>query len=120
MISGKITGGNVEIVYIIDEDRHLLSALTYDDHTGRMIHMRSSIQLDRVFSLAGRQNRDGEARIAGAVSGSEYTAMTGQIAGSDEVLYVTDHSGSIAIFMYDHVERTVVLREFGSVLDAFK
>jgi len=120
IIPGKIAGGKVEIIYIIDEDRHLLSALTYDEHAEGMIHMRSSIALDRVFSPPGRQNRDGEAHIAGAVSGNEYTAITDQTAGGGDVLYLVDRDGSIAVFAYDPVARTVLLRAFGSVMDAFK
>jgi hypothetical protein len=120
VIPGKIAGGG-GIVYIVDEDRHLMSALTYDDHAGRMIHMMSSIALDRVFSPANRrQYSSGEARIAGAISGNEYTAIAGQSAGGNDVLYLTDHVGLIAVFAYDPAARSVLLRAIGSAMDAFK
>jgi hypothetical protein len=120
VIPGKIAGGG-GIVYIVDEDRHLLSALSFDDHTGRMIHMMSSIALDRVFSPANRrQYSSGEARIAGAISGNEYTAIAGQSAGGNDVLYLTDHVGLIAVFAYDPAARSVLLRAIGSAMDAFK
>ena len=51
MIPGEVGARPATIVYVIDEDRDLLSAFTYENLGQHMIHMNGAIALDRLCEM---------------------------------------------------------------------
>ena len=53
LIPGQVTGGNSEVIYILDETNRMLTARVYDSNAKGFSDM-APIQLDRYFNANGR------------------------------------------------------------------
>jgi hypothetical protein len=49
MIPGSVTGGVNDVVYVLDQTSHQLSAMSYDDSTHSVGYMKPPRDLDRDF-----------------------------------------------------------------------
>jgi len=106
------------LVYIIDEERDGLSLSAF---TGRNLEFfRGGIALDRVFRLPGGAGGGDNIHVAGAVTGSKYTAFISRQPQGGEVLYIVDRHGTIAAFRFDATKRMLEALDVRSVDEAFK
>jgi hypothetical protein len=55
MIPGSVVGGVNDIVYVIDQTSHQLSAMSYDDASKQLVTMRPPRDLDRDFDSSSAQ-----------------------------------------------------------------
>ena len=53
MIPGSVVGGVNDVVYVLDQNSHQLSAMSYDDASKTMMTMKPR-DLDRDFDARGR------------------------------------------------------------------
>ncbi len=60
MIPGEVTGGSSGVVYIVDTTNGLLSAISYDENTHRLVSM-PKVDMLTVFSQAAGQQQKTEA-----------------------------------------------------------
>jgi len=49
MIPGSVLGGVNDVVYVLDQNSHQLSVMSYDDSSKKIAYMRPAIDLDRDF-----------------------------------------------------------------------
>jgi hypothetical protein len=119
MIPGEIAGNPSAIVYLIDEDRGLLTAMTYDGRQKQFIYMRGPIDLNRVFVLVAARIHDRNTHVGGMVTGIRYAAATCRIAAGTDGLYVANRDGMIALFVYDPATLFLRLSAAESIMDAF-
>jgi hypothetical protein len=56
LISADIQGQPTSIVYVLDQANGLLGALSYDDASGRLYVMPSSVDLSSVFQNVAKNN----------------------------------------------------------------
>jgi len=55
MIPGSVVGGVNDVVYVLDQNSHQLSAVSYDDASKKIISMKPPRDLDRDFDFANRR-----------------------------------------------------------------
>jgi hypothetical protein len=53
MIPGSVIGGVNDVVYVLDETSHQLSAMSYDDASKQLVSMKPPRDLDRDFDNSG-------------------------------------------------------------------
>lgn len=60
LIPGEVTGANNDVIYILDTTNHMLSAMSYDDTSHKIVGM-APLDLNRMFEQAagdaGRKRR---------------------------------------------------------------
>ena len=49
MIPGSVVGGVNDVVYVLDQNSHQLSVMSYDDASKKIGYMKPAIDLDRDF-----------------------------------------------------------------------
>lgn len=54
MIPGSVVGGVNDVVYVLDQNSHQLSAISYDDASKTLMTMKPPRDLDRDFDARGR------------------------------------------------------------------
>jgi hypothetical protein len=57
MIPGSVTGGVNDVVYVLDQTSHQLSAMSYDDSSHTVITMKPPRDLDRDFDSGNGRRR---------------------------------------------------------------
>jgi hypothetical protein len=55
MIPGSVVGGVNDVVYVLDQNSHQLSAMSYDDSSHALVTMKPARDLDRDFDTTGRK-----------------------------------------------------------------
>jgi hypothetical protein len=118
MVAGA--AATTAVIYLIDEDRDLLSALAYDQGSKRLVHLQSPIALDRALRQGASKTARLHARITGEATGQKYTAMILPLGPGDDALLVMDHTGVIAAFRYDPAARSLTIFDLQPILDMFK
>jgi hypothetical protein len=122
-IAGQINGGT-GIVFVIDEDRDLLSAMTYVPQTKRIIHM-DPINLDNAFGGGGPAAGSGTDRFAitgdgRTAHGQKYTAIICPLAQGEEALYLVNRAGIVVVFTFDNTTQRLDSRAVDSLSDVLK
>lgn len=56
MVPGEVLGGNNAVVYVVDQNSHELSAMSYDDSNKKLVTM-PPLNLDRYLSPQGGMRR---------------------------------------------------------------
>jgi hypothetical protein len=57
MIPGSVVGGVNDVVYILDQNSHQLSAMSYDPSSNGLVTMKPPRDLDRDFDASGTGRR---------------------------------------------------------------
>jgi hypothetical protein len=57
MIPGTVVGGVNDVVYVLDQNNHLLSAMSYDDSMKQLVTMKPPRDLDRDFDAPAGNRR---------------------------------------------------------------
>lgn len=118
-LSGVIAGGN-GIVYVIDEDRDVLSAMIYQTQFKRIVHM-DPIDLSRVLgtmsAATAHYDISGDGR---SVRGQKYIAILCPVAQGDDALFLINRAGMVVIFSYDPTSQHLELRAGDSMADLLK
>jgi hypothetical protein len=57
MIPGSVTGGVNDVVYVLDQTSHQLSAMSYDDSSHTVVSMKPPRDLDRDFDANNARRR---------------------------------------------------------------